>query len=185
MIPPGGLDSTHDTPAERAPTSWENPAPATGEPLDAVRRQFEWISVDCCSLRALRISHVGHRAAFLVVLTIASCGGDKDDPPEQCGDAALVRSFPACQSAQSEAACTAAGGTWGVYGGVCLCETGQDGCPCTAQGDCVGTCLGRLDLVAGCATVHTGTCSSKEPYLGCWCEFLEPGHPPYGVCNDP
>jgi hypothetical protein len=96
-----------------------------------------------------------------------------------CGDPAVMARYPRCTSAVDPTSCAAAGGNWTRIGlspmPSCVCPTGQDGCPCARQGDCLSACTAPLP--GGAPTTHTcdavasGTCTPTSPWVGCWCWF--------------
>jgi hypothetical protein len=113
-----------------------------------------------------------------------------DAPP--CGDPTVMARFPGCASSTDEASCVAAGGSWQRSGLApnpsCLCPTGQDGCPCTSQTECLSACIanipGGAPIANSCANVTVGACAPVSPQLGCWCWFLDQGGGPMPVCAD-
>jgi hypothetical protein len=100
--------------------------------------------------------------------------------PTMCGDGQVMARFSACIQSSSEEACIAAGGAWhpiGLYPEpLCICPTGQDGCPCHTNADCLAGCVGPTDSTLDCSSLEVGVCSTAAPYVGCYCSLDDQGH---------
>lgn len=111
--------------------------------------------------------------------------GDVCDPI--CGD---KHAFPDCAWDLEKEACEASGGTFDTFGlspePMCMCPTGDGGCPCSDRTQCQGACFAPLQPSDGfeCVGVVQGTCSHTTGVFGCLCLFGEPGEPATGYCID-
>jgi hypothetical protein len=114
----------------------------------------------------------------------------KIEVPRECGDAAITARFAACKAAagrMEQAACEAAGGTWGRIGlhEGCNCPTGQGGCQCARRGDCLAECV--LDMGdRGCpesAAAGKWACSAYHDVVGCFC-YLDDKGVMESICAD-
>lgn len=95
--------------------------------------------------------------------------------------------YEACVAAASEAACTAAGGSWvsssrapddaGVHR-VCRCSTGEEGKSCQSKADCLAGCS-NASVVVGPSDSCDGVTLTCEPTnlatLGCRCRYWYAG----------
>jgi hypothetical protein len=98
--------------------------------------------------------------------------GDACDPV--CGEPGK---YASCKHGLDQAACGAAGGTFGVDGlsktPFCKCPTGDAGCPCNSQNDCEGACWA---WDSGCESVLIGECTPMTLMFSCYCLVYAPGH---------
>ena len=96
----------------------------------------------------------------------------------RCNTPERTARFARCRAARDADACRAAGGTWGRQGTAtvpaCACPTGQGGCPCRREGDCLAGCRAPMALNASrenrCRAMWS-SCAPTWPSLGCWCWF--------------
>jgi hypothetical protein len=102
----------------------------------------------------------------------------KCNTPEKTGR------FARCRAARAADGCRAAGGTWGKQGAAaapsCACPTGQGGCPCKLESDCLAGCRAPMALNASRANrcrAMWSSCAPMWPSLGCWCWFGPDGQP--------
>jgi hypothetical protein len=98
-----------------------------------------------------------------------------------CVDAAVKARYSSCMATKDVQSCTDAGGTWRSVGspGVCMCPTGQEGCPCTGSSDCLSFCGVAAETPSKSCTGVTGfACLAGGGMAGCWCR---PGDT-YPVC---
>jgi hypothetical protein len=117
------------------------------------------------------------------IFCTADCGGGTCVPEAgECGD---IEAWSDCHAAKTEAACVAAGGSWGPQGllGIpqCLCKTGDGGCPCTSSDDCFNLCVVPWDAEPGPGLV--GHCYEYTPSFGCFNILMGDGDP-VGLCID-
>jgi len=137
--------------------------------------------------------------AALLITGLAACGGGRsvggeagqdasgaDGALPACGDKAVMARFAECQKATTQPACEAAGGTWTAIGlypeKLCVCPTGQGGCPCDRASQCLGSCRAEMVKMWDCAGVK-GSCAPASPHVGCYCWFDDDGDVD-GICAD-
>lgn len=121
------------------------------------------------------------------VLIDAALGGR----PAVCDDPATMAAYATCSQSSDEASCAAAGGEWwpATYLGYafCRCPTGQAGCPCGREGQCLAGCMG-IDatgkwLESCAAGVAGGRCVVIDGFGGCGC-FLAADGTTEMICYD-
>jgi hypothetical protein len=125
---------------------------------------------------------VGHGCLEDQPLSTAECTSVEDvftpaflvPPDEPCADPDLLVAYAACTAAADADTCALHGGTWAPFGAgsdpICQCETGDGGCPCTDDADCVTVCLAPVEPNSStpCRNWTQGTCAA-HPIAGCWC----------------
>jgi hypothetical protein len=93
--------------------------------------------------------------------------------------------YSACMATTTADSCTQQGGTWMMANGTqhCSCATGQDGCPCTQQSDCLAGCVvtgGAVPVSSNaCADVRTLVCFPVGGQSTCYC----PAGATYPICS--
>ncbi len=124
----------------------------------------------------------------LIVLLAPSCGDNDNravrNPCDRSpGDAILQK----CRQATTVDACAAAGGHWSLGGFgeqfLCFCPTGQAGCPCSDESQCIGLCVAPDASLGECSSVTSGVCQAEVPFFGCVCTVQRNGGS-LGLCAD-
>ena len=135
---------------------------------------------DSCCRKACLVLLVATCAAGLVgcksekmTQREAAIAGDERGTKITCGDRAVMARFPVCKLAPNQASCEAAGGAWTPFvkgaGHFCQCPTGQAGCRCTTQAECLVRCSAPVD--PPCEGLPSGTCDEQNGINGCRCLF--------------
>ena len=118
----------------------------------------------------------------------ADAADNGSDAATFCGDPVVRDRLTTCRQTTDANACTAAGGTWRQVGlspnPTCVCPTGNNiDCPCTRRTDCVTSCRAPVGTPHSCDGITTGTCTTEEPSVGCFCWFSDTGEK-QAVCVD-
>ncbi len=104
-----------------------------------------------------------------------------------CKDPGLSARWSACQAATSAAECDSVYGSWvnNGTGWACECQSGDQGCPCTGQQDCVARCWDSAATdSASCALASRGLCAATSIPKDCFCALPTADSRQF-ICADP
>ena len=104
-----------------------------------------------------------------------------------CGDEQVQGRFAQCQAAKDEQTCVQRGGAWntGPFGEIfCQCPTGQSGCPCTSNEQCLGDCVAPMTGGQSCESLVQANCAAVGITFGCWCTPMTGPGKFTGICWD-
>jgi hypothetical protein len=179
---------------EHVACTWEGyarPVPA-GTTFDSTFGPFTDMEAGTWRIRFT----VGHDCQEDSPLSQAECTSMQDvftppfvvDSGLGCGDPATMARYDECAAATDADTCDRLGGTWEPLGlspdPICQCPTGDGGCSCVRDSDCVTVCLAPTGAggIDDCSGVTEGTCAAR-PTVGCWC-LLEDSGQVSAICWD-